>query len=395
MAVKLTHQSSSNDIILIAGYEGGFTAAHRLGISPHTSSQAPVQPMLQFAETIYLSQPHTQPVLSLDASPSAKVYFTSSADAVIAAHRMPDMPLNIDQNKKASLDAGTGRSTKQLPTPETSTSGLDIAATSSTEGPGELQSALAAAAAEDHGRGLPTEPSSQPSTARSQESSTVSVSPVAETSVCTLATQTSHQGVPAAPATNATLFSKKNVPSSPSNSTAASPKPSGLSSLLSKAPAQSTANQDPPVTTKLTVQAPYKFVHTKHAGQQSLRVRSDGRLLVTAGWDSRVRIYSSKTLRELAVLKWHKEGVYAADFADILHLDPSQGARVHVQGRVTASPGILDTTDDGSRHVAVSSRESRLGGLRKLQQQREEQIQTKHWVVAGAKDGKVSLWEVF
>jgi hypothetical protein len=34
-------------------------------------------------------------------------------------------------------------------------------------------------------------------------------------------------------------------------------------------------------------------------------------------------------------------------------------------------------------------------GLGKLQRQREEVMQCKHWVVAGAKDGKVSLWEVF
>jgi hypothetical protein len=35
------------------------------------------------------------------------------------------------------------------------------------------------------------------------------------------------------------------------------------------------------------------------------------------------------------------------------------------------------------------------GGLGKLQKQREETMQLKHWIVAGAKDGKVSLWEVF
>ena len=34
-------------------------------------------------------------------------------------------------------------------------------------------------------------------------------------------------------------------------------------------------------------------------------------------------------------------------------------------------------------------------GLSKLQRQREEKMQVKHWVAAGAKDGKISLWELF
>ncbi|RAK79955.1 WD40 repeat domain-containing protein, partial [Aspergillus fijiensis CBS 313.89] len=61
----------------------------------------------------------------------------------------------------------------------------------------------------------------------------------------------------------------------------------------------------------LAREQPAKVVKTRHAGQQGLRVRSDGRILATAGWDSRVRVYSCKTLKEVAVLKWHREGCYA------------------------------------------------------------------------------------
>ncbi|KAK3065659.1 Astra associated protein 1 Asa1, partial [Teratosphaeriaceae sp. CCFEE 6253] len=43
-----------------------------------------------------------------------------------------------------------------------------------------------------------------------------------------------------------------------------------------------------------------KIVHTKHAGQQSLVVRADGRIFATAGWDGRIRVYSAKTMKELA-----------------------------------------------------------------------------------------------
>lgn len=65
------------------------------------------------------------------------------------------------------------------------------------------------------------------------------------------------------------------------------------------------------------------------------------------------------------MLKWHKEGVYAVDFAEVL------GA------------GDVEGGDGGET------------GLGKVQRQREQAMQMKHWVVAGAKDGKVSLWEVF
>ena len=102
-------------------------------------------------------------------------------------------------------------------------------------------------------------------------------------------------------------------------------------------------------------------------------MRSDGRIFVTGGWDSRIRIYSTKTLKEVAVLKWHKEGVYAVDFAVLLEAGDLQG-------------------NEGGEGGEVVKKET---GLGKVQRQREEAMQLKHWVVAGAKDGKVSLWEVF
>jgi hypothetical protein len=78
-------------------------------------------------------------------------------------------------------------------------------------------------------------------------------------------------------------------------------------------------------------------------------------------------------MKEVAVLKWHKEGVYAVDFAQVLYA------------------GDL-WQEEGSTVGEVARKET---GLGKLQRQREEVMQCKHWVVAGAKDGKVSLWEVF
>lgn len=91
-----------------------------------------------------------------------------------------------------------------------------------------------------------------------------------------------------------------------------------------------------------------------------------------------MRVYSSKTLKEVAVLKWHKEGVYAVAFGAVLEKEDLQ---YHEEKQKAVGKG-----------TEVAKKET---GLAKLQSQREEAVQVKHWVAAGAKDGKVSLWEVF
>merc|ERR1711939_357892 len=86
--------------------------------------------------------------------------------------------------------------------------------------------------------------------------------------------------------------------------------------LTSSADAKIVRTAFNPTTTDAS-NASRKSIDTKHAGQQGLSIRSDGRIFATAGWDARVRVYSAKTLKELAVLKWHKEGCYSTAFADV------------------------------------------------------------------------------
>ncbi|PWW79492.1 WD40 repeat-like protein [Tuber magnatum] len=116
-------------------------------------------------------------------------------------------------------------------------------------------------------------------------------------------------------------------------------------------PASNTPDIPPP-------NEPIKIMDTRHYGQQSITIRSDGRIFSTAGWDSRIRIYSVKTMKELAVLKWHREGCYAVAFGEIL--DGGGGGEV----------------------LSVGKR-------------REKKVKETHWVAGGAKDGKVSLWEIY
>uniref|UniRef100_A0A1A8HYC3 Guanine nucleotide binding protein (G protein), beta polypeptide 1-like n=1 Tax=Nothobranchius kuhntae TaxID=321403 RepID=A0A1A8HYC3_NOTKU len=57
-------------------------------------------------------------------------------------------------------------------------------------------------------------------------------------------------------------------------------------------------------------------------GVSQLCIREDGRILASAGWDDRVRIFSWKKLRPLAVLQYHTDMVLSVAFSD--HQDPRQ-----------------------------------------------------------------------
>lgn len=128
---------------------------------------------------------------------------------------------------------------------------------------------------------------------------------------------------------------------------------------------------------------PLKISQTKHSGQQSLSVRSDGKIFATAGWDGRVRVYSTKTLKELAVLKWHKQGIYGVAFAEIR---PEETAN----SENSASVGIESEVGFPLVEQSVIPRGSSI-----VRRKREDKARDIHWLAAGSKDGKVSLWEVY
>jgi WD40 repeat protein len=118
--------------------------------------------------------------------------------------------------------------------------------------------------------------------------------------------------------------------------------------------------------------SPLKVLNTKHAGQQGLVVRSDGMIFATAGWDARVRIYSAKTLKELAVLKWHKEGCYAVAFAQ-----------------------IADAEVDNSQQPQQNTITPQRNALEVIKMERQIKAQRTHWLAASGKDAKISLWDVY
>lgn len=159
---------------------------------------------------------------------------------------------------------------------------------------------------------------------------------------------------------------------------------SAADALITKHPINSPSSAGHIPAATRTEDSPLKIVNTKHSGQQGLRIRNDGKVFATAGWDSRVRVYSGKTMKELAVLKWHKEGCYAVTFGEVNRptqsgtsnqpLDPQQQPDETEQTQVFRAPSL---------------------SLAAVHKQRNQKVQQTHWLAAGSKDGKISLWDIY
>lgn len=159
---------------------------------------------------------------------------------------------------------------------------------------------------------------------------------------------------------------------------------SSADSIIAKFPIPSS---QPASTTTITP----TIRQTKHAGQQGLQVRSDGKIFATAGWDARARVYSTSgkgdaALRELAVLKFHSQGCFATAFADILDdggHEIQNDSSSREQGSEEAVGQVVVKHASGSR------------SLEAIKRQRAEKVTRTHWLAVGGKDCKVSVWEIY
>lgn len=66
----------------------------------------------------------------------------------------------------------------------------------------------------------------------------------------------------------------------------------------------------------------HSSVQLTNPGVSSARVRADGKILATAGWDNNIRVFGWKKLKALAVLQHHTDMVNSVAFSD--HQDPPQ-----------------------------------------------------------------------
>ena len=158
---------------------------------------------------------------------------------------------------------------------------------------------------------------------------------------------------------------------------------------------------DPPLHASDELNKPIKTIQTKHSGQQGLQIRSDGKVFATAGWDSRVRVYSSKTMRELAVLKWHRDGCFATAFAEILPngTSPGEGTEEKSRPHDLLDDGTNTFSEKSPAQLPTSTDQPIINSKDYMdltvQQHRDLKAKWTHWLAAGSKDGKVSLWDIY
>ncbi|KAF1985074.1 WD40 repeat-like protein [Aulographum hederae CBS 113979] len=135
---------------------------------------------------------------------------------------------------------------------------------------------------------------------------------------------------------------------------------------------------------------------TKHSGQQSLALRSDGRIFATAGWDGCARVYNAKTLKELAVLKWHQEGCYAVAFAELFETTHEMRWRKDAVTGVEPEGSMMGGAWTGSVSWLGGGGEGDAKEPPSLAQARRiDKVRRTHYIAAGSKDGKVSLWDIY
>ncbi|XP_028270480.1 guanine nucleotide-binding protein subunit beta-like protein 1 [Parambassis ranga] len=81
-------------------------------------------------------------------------------------------------------------------------------------------------------------------------------------------------------------------------------------------------------------------------GVSQLCIRDDGKLLASAGWDQRVRVFGWKKLRPLAVLQYHTDMVLSVAFSD--HQDFRQ--RLLAAGSKDQRISLWSIYNDGAGH---------------------------------------------
>ncbi|KZT63993.1 WD40 repeat-like protein [Daedalea quercina L-15889] len=99
---------------------------------------------------------------------------------------------------------------------------------------------------------------------------------------------------------------------------------------------------------------------TKHPGNASIDIRDDGKMCAVGGWDGKIRLYSTKSVKSLGTLGYHKKSSQAVAFA-------RQHAPVLAENSMTTDKAddLMDEDDKAERA---------------------------QWLAAGSQDQRVSLW---
>ncbi|KAF9926539.1 ASTRA complex subunit [Linnemannia zychae] len=167
----------------------------------------------------------------------------------------------------------------------------------------------------------------------------------------------------------------------------------------------------------------------KANGMADGKIRSDQKLIALAGWDGRIRLFSAKTLKPLAVLKYHREGLYCLGFAVIKEQEREEAPSSQLTSSDDKSAAALMTSDlagstapaKDSTADAISKGENDKGtrdssqsndgdvGMSSGESSSESEDESaledaiadrqrwsnRHWIAVGGKEQRISLWDIY
>jgi hypothetical protein len=103
----------------------------------------------------------------------------------------------------------------------------------------------------------------------------------------------------------------------------------------------------------------------------------------------------------VAVLKWHQAGCYATAFAEVeVATGTAPENSGDGEGETEGPSQKRDAEGQDNSNNNISDGSKSLATVPKLvemtvRDKRIRQARTAHWLAAGSKDGKVSVWDVF
>ncbi|KAF9301956.1 ASTRA complex subunit [Mortierella antarctica] len=161
-----------------------------------------------------------------------------------------------------------------------------------------------------------------------------------------------------------------------------------------------------------TIQEPLKTT-----GVADVKFRNDNRILALAG----IRVFSAKTLKPLAVLQYHREGLYCLGFANVelelkdrmeneaeatmndqddqddqnkdISVQPSSQASQDIDTQNPPLPVAVD--DDSDSQDSDDSDDSDDDSDLEDSLKSRAEWSRRHWLVAGGKENRISLWEIY
>ncbi|WVQ96250.1 hypothetical protein IAU59_003354 [Kwoniella sp. CBS 9459] len=123
----------------------------------------------------------------------------------------------------------------------------------------------------------------------------------------------------------------------------------------------------------------------KQIGNSCVVVRPDGRVVAVGGWDGKIRLFSTETLKPLGTLSSHRDTVHAITFANPPAV-PSASATSDEAGVLSVEEAstldLADNDSDGeeSDHDEDDDTQGKGG------------VPRDRWFASGGKDTKVALW---